>query len=64
MKTWLATRDGAIVVFSLLASSYEITVGGGRPAVLTFLTGLLISPAVMRIDQARHRRLDRERDDS
>ena len=32
---------------------YEILLGGARPAVLTFLSGLLLSPIVMRVDAAR-----------
>lgn len=53
MKAWHVTRDGAIVTFSLAAGSYEILLGGARPAVLTFLSGLLLSPIVMRLDSAR-----------
>jgi hypothetical protein len=32
---------------------YEVVLGGARPAVLTFLSGLLLSPIVMRVDAAR-----------
>ena len=49
------TRDSVIVTFSLLAGAYEIVLGGGRVAVLTFITGLLLSPAVVRIDEALRR---------
>lgn len=55
MRAWLASRDGLIVVFSLLAATYEIGLGGARPVVLTFLSGLILSPVVMRIDSARDR---------
>jgi hypothetical protein len=47
------TRDAVIVAFALAAASFEITLGGARPAVLTFLTGLLLTPVVMRVDDAR-----------
>jgi hypothetical protein len=53
MKTWRDTRDYLIVGFSLAMGTYEILVGGARPAVLTFLSGLLLSPIVMRVDAAR-----------
>jgi hypothetical protein len=52
--SWLrVTRDGAILVFAISAGAYEIVLGGGRASVLTFLGGLLLSPVVMRVDQAR-----------
>lgn len=57
---WLTTRDGLIVTVSLLLLTYEITLGGARPVVLTCLSGLLLSPIVMRIDAARNRRNDDE----
>jgi hypothetical protein len=47
------TRDGAILAFALAWGTYEIVEGGGRAAVLTFLTGLLLSPIVLRLDEAR-----------
>lgn len=53
MKSWRDTRDSLIVAFSLLMGGYEILAGGARPAVLTFLSGLLLSPIVMRVDAAR-----------
>jgi len=53
MKSWRDTRDSLIVGFSLLMGGYEIVLGGARPAVLTFLSGLLLSPIVMRVDAAR-----------
>ena len=53
MKSWRDTRDSLIVGFSLLMGGYEILLGGARPAVLTFLSGLLLSPIVMRVDAAR-----------
>lgn len=56
------SRDWVIVGFSLLMGAYEIVLGGARPAVLTFISGLLLTPVVMRIDAARHRR-DNSEDD-
>lgn len=53
MKSWRDIRDSLIVGFSLLMGTYEILLGGARPAVLTFLSGLLLSPIVMRVDAAR-----------
>lgn len=47
------TRDGAILTFALSAGAYEITLGGARPSVLTFLSGLLLSPLALRFDEAR-----------
>ncbi len=62
MKQWRDMRDAAIVSFSLLMGGYEIVLGGARPAVLTFLSGLLLSPIVMRVDAAR--RDDAHREDA
>lgn len=50
------SRDGAIVTFALLAGGYEILAGGARPSVLTFLTGLLLTPVVLRADESRKER--------
>lgn len=46
-------RDTAIVTFTLGMAFYEITIGGARPSVFTFLGGLLLSPLVLRYDEAR-----------
>ena len=46
-------RDSIIVTFALVGGAYEIILGGGRPSVFTFLTGLLLTPLVLRIDEAR-----------
>jgi hypothetical protein len=62
MKSWRDTRDSLIVGFSLLMGGYEILLGGARPAVLTFLSGLLLSPIVMRIDTARREDKDNNGD--
>lgn len=45
------TRDTAILTFAILAAAFEITLGGARPSVLTFLTGVFLSPLVMRVDE-------------
>lgn len=47
------TRDGAILVFALSMGAYEVIVGGARPSVLAFLSGLLLSPVALRFDEAR-----------
>lgn len=47
------TRDSAIVAFALMMGTVEIILLGARASVLTFLTGLLLSPAVLRLDEAR-----------
>lgn len=54
------TRDGAIVTFALLAGGFEIVAGGARPSVLTFLTGLLLTPVVLRADVALKKESDKE----
>lgn len=50
------TRDGIILTFALGWATFEIVEGGGRAAVLTFLTGILLSPVVLRLDEARRAR--------
>ena len=47
------TRDTAILSFAIGAGIFEITLGGGRPSVLTFLTGVFLSPLIMRVDERR-----------
>jgi hypothetical protein len=49
------TRDGAIVTVALALSTYEVVLGDGRPAVLGFLGGLLISPLLARLDRDQSR---------
>jgi hypothetical protein len=44
-------RDTAILSFAIAAGAWEITVGGGRPQVLTFVAGVLLSPAILRIEE-------------
>jgi hypothetical protein len=46
-------RDLSIAAVACALLIYEVVVGGGRPAVLTACTSLLLSPIVMRIDEAR-----------
>lgn len=45
------TRDTAILAFAISAAAFEITLGGARPSVLTFLTGVFLSPLVIRVDE-------------
>lgn len=47
------TRDLAVVVFALGFGGVELMFLGARPSALTFLGGLLLSPLVMRYDEAR-----------
>jgi hypothetical protein len=47
------TRDEAIVTFCLAAGAFEITLGGGRPSVLAFLTSTLTLVIAIRADQVR-----------
>lgn len=52
------TRDSAILAFAIGAGSFEITLGGARPSVLTFLTGVFLSPLVMRVDERNNKNGD------
>jgi len=47
------TRDEAIVTFCLFIGAYEVTLGGGRPSVLAFLTSTLTLVIAIRADQVR-----------
>jgi hypothetical protein len=49
-------RDTAVVSVALALAMWEVTLGGARAAVLSFLGALLLSPVVMRVDEARRRR--------
>jgi hypothetical protein len=49
-------RDTAVVSVALALTMWEITLGGARAAVLSFLGAILLSPVVMRVDEARRRR--------
>jgi hypothetical protein len=48
-------RDTAVVSVALALAMWEVTVGGARAAVLSFLGAILLSPVVMRVDEARRR---------
>lgn len=50
------TRDGLIAAAAVALLAYEVIFGGARPAVLTALTSLLLSPVVLRADEARRSR--------
>ena len=50
------TRDGAILVCALAWGWYELLLAGARPAALTFISGLLLSPVVLRLDDIRKER--------
>jgi hypothetical protein len=49
-------RDTAVVSVALALTMWEVTLGGARAAVLSFLGAILLSPVVMRVDEARSRR--------
>jgi len=49
------TRDFLIALIAGGLLTYEVLIGGGRPAVLTACTSLLLSPLVMRVDEARRK---------
>lgn len=48
-------RDTLVVMVALGLLIYEVVWGGGRAAVVTALVGLLVSPLLMRVDEARRR---------
>lgn len=50
------TRDGLIATAAVALLAYEVIFGGARPVVLTALTSLLLSPVVLRADEARRTR--------
>jgi hypothetical protein len=64
VNSWRDLRDVVIVSISLLLAIYEVVLGGARPAVLTFLSGLLLSPIVMRVDAARREDSRKDNGDS
>lgn len=47
-------RDSAILIFAFAMAGYEIVLGGARPSVLTFITGIFLSPLVLRVDERRN----------
>lgn len=49
------TRDTAILAFAISAAMFEITLGGARPSVLTFLTGVFLSPLILRVDERENK---------
>jgi hypothetical protein len=63
MSALKITRDGLIATAALALLAYEIVWGGARPAVLTALTSLLLSPVVLRADEARRNRGNPKEDD-
>jgi len=54
------TRDVCIATLASALLVYEIILGGGRPAVLTACTSLLLSPLVLRVDESRRRSGDED----
>lgn len=47
------TRDLMVACAATVGLLYEIGFGGGRAEVLTACVALLVSPLVMRVDEAR-----------
>jgi hypothetical protein len=54
------TRDLALFSTALGLLTYEVTLGGARPEVLTVCTSLLLAPAVLNLGD---RRRDRDGDE-
>jgi hypothetical protein len=48
-------RDIVLFAWALGGGFYEITFGGARPSALAFLSGILLSPILMRADEVRRR---------
>lgn len=57
------TRDTAILTFAIGSAIFEITLGGARPSVLTFLSGVFFSPMIMRFDERNRKNDDGKNDD-
>jgi hypothetical protein len=57
-------RDTLVVIVALGLLVYEVVWGGGRPAILTTLGGLLLSPLLMRVDKVRSVVAARREDDA
>lgn len=55
------TRDVALFTLASVLLTFEITLGGGRPEVLTVCVSLLLAPGVLRYDERRDRDRDRDR---
>jgi len=54
------TRATVLLLVAIAWGTFEILVGGARPAVLTLVGAMLVSPAVMRVDEAiREKQRDR-----
>lgn len=47
------SRDLTVSLAATGMFVYEVLLGGGRPAVLTACVSLLLSPVIMRVDEAR-----------
>lgn len=57
-KRLRVSRDTAILTFAIGAGVFEITLGGARPSVLTFLTGVFLSPLIIRTDERNNDKND------
>lgn len=57
------TRDLMVACAATVAFLYEVKFGGGRAAVLTACVSLLLSPLIMRVDEARKEKHGKHRSD-
>jgi len=55
-----ALRDLGLLVLGFVLAYYEVTKGGGRPAVLMFISSILLSPVALRVDKYKR---EKTRDD-
>lgn len=46
-------RDSVIAGVAIALLVYEIVLGGNNPAALTAITSILLSPVILRVDEAR-----------
>lgn len=56
------TRDLMVCTVALGSFVFEVALGGGRPSVLTACVALLLSPFVMRVDEARKEKNGKQSD--
>lgn len=49
------TRDGAILAVAIAWGTIDILWFGARPIVMSLVTAVFLSPAALRIDEARRR---------
>lgn len=57
------SRDLTVSLVATGLFAYEVVFGGGRAAVLTACVSLLLSPVIMRVDEARREKNPEEASD-